>query len=215
MSVSRLTFLSAVAAAPLGRLVAPMETEPARPCARCVLSESRAGFARAMTGEEPGGVFVVPAACGWDGSVPWRVRSGQVVIFESAGGFGDEGERAEQRRGLERAFDLRIGEPIALWEDGRRPSYVEYEWPVPARVRDFSVVTPVRGGRTIGRVDGVDVAALVRVGEGALVFIGSPLGPGLWTGETEALSWLAAVRVAALGGCRRASATPAPAFEVA
>lgn len=209
MSVSRRTFLSAVAAAPLGPLVSGLGEEPAGSCARCVLPESRAGFARAMGGGEAGRVFILPAASGWDASVPRRVRSGQVVLFESGGGFADEGDRAAQREGLERTFGLRVLSPVALWANGRRPSYVEYEWPVRARVRDYSVVMPVRGGHTIARVDGLGVAALVRVGAGALVFLGSPIGPGLWTGEAEALSWLAAVRATARG---RSLATPAPAF---
>ncbi len=212
MSVSRRSFLSAVAAAPFGPLVSGFGKEPAGPCARCVLPESRAGFARAMRAGAPGRVFVLPAASGWDASVPRRVRSGQVVLFESGGGFADEKDRAAQREGLERAFDLRVGAPVALWGNGRRPSYVEYEWPVRARVRDYSVVMPVRGGQTIARVDGLGVAALVRVGAGALVFLGSPVGPGLWTGEAEALSWLAAVLAMVGGG---GFATPAPAFEVA
>lgn len=197
MGVSRRTFLSAAAAVPLAPLAARAGAAPTGAVARCALSESRAGFARALAGTPPGTVCVVPGACGWDASVPDRVRRGQLVIFESAGGFGEEGERAEQRRGLERAFDLCLGEPIALWEEGRRPSYVEYEWPVRARVRDFSFVTPVRGGRTVARVDGLGVAALAEVGAGALLFLGSPLGPSLWTGETEALRWFEAVRASA------------------
>ena len=197
MGVSRRAFLSAAAAVPLTPLAARTGAAPVGAVARCALSESRAGFARALAGAPLGRVHVVPGACGWDASVPERVRRGQLVIFESAGGFGEQGERAEQRRGLERAFDLCIGEPVALWQEGRRPSYVEYEWPVPARVRDFSFVTPVRGGRTVARVYGLGVAALAEAGAGALLFLGSPLGPSLWTGETEALRWLKAVRVLA------------------
>ena len=119
------------------------------------------------------------------------------MIFESAAGFADARGLEEQRAGLAAAFGLTLEGPVALWDNGTRPSYVDLEWPLRALVRDFSSVVPVRGGQPIGRIGGRPVAALRRVGAGALVLLGSPVGPGLWSDDPSAHTWLSSVLAAA------------------
>jgi len=66
-------------------------------------------------------------------------------------------------------------------------------WPAPARIRDFSYAVPVRGGEAIGTIDGAPVAAVQRSGLGALLFLGSPIGPALGHADPDSRAWLASV----------------------
>jgi hypothetical protein len=115
---------------------------------------------------------------------------------------------------LHRSFDLAVEPPVDLWSgksgddrlfahrtrphprknmDGRESiPYVNYTWPRETRVRDFSRVIPVsaKGGDVIGRVGPLPVALKRRWANGTLIFLGSPLGPGLRAGDPEARSWL-------------------------
>ena len=199
MDLSRRRFLSAVAAAPVSRALRGPILGPWGPCASCVLPESRAGYQKALAGRDPRGVVIFPAAAGWEPSLPQRVRSGQWVIFESAAGFADARQLEEQRAGLDAAFGLTLEKPVALWEGGTRPPYVDLAWPVGSFVRDFSSVVPVRGGQAIGKIGGRPVAALRRVGAGALVFLGSPVGPALWSDDARASVWFESVLAVAQG----------------
>lgn len=159
----------------------------------CALPESRAGFARAMADGEWRSVLVFPGAAGWDDAIERHVRRGRLVIFESGAAFADTRAFAEQRAGLRSAFGLTIEDPAPLWSESRRPSYLDLVWPAPARIRDFSYAIAVRGGKVVGRIGGVPVAALQRSGGGALLFLGSPVGPALWHADPEAGAWLASV----------------------
>jgi hypothetical protein len=66
--------------------------------------------------------------------------------------------------------------------------YVAYNWPLEAHVRDFSRVLPVfsPAGQAIARWAEVPVGLRVTVGTGALIFLGSPLGPDLRASDPEA-----------------------------
>jgi hypothetical protein len=179
------------------------------PCSTCALPESRAGFAQALAGQEAAEVLVFPGTAGWDDSIERRVRRGRLVIFESASGFAEAGARREQRAGLREAFGLIIGHPVPVWGESGRPSYLDLGWPVRARIRDFSFAVPVRGGEVIGRLGALPVAALQRAGAGALLFLGSPVGPALWSRDPHAHAWLSSVLAVALSlGRRRASSSP-------
>ena len=199
MDLSRRRFLSALAVVPASRALGSPHPRRSEGCASCVLPESRAGYKKALAGRDPPGLVIFPAAAGWDPSLPERVRSGQWVIFESGFGFADPKRFEEQRAGLEAAFGLSLEEPRALWDEGPRPPYVELEWPVRALVRDFSRVVPVRGGQTIGRVGDLKVAALRREGAGALLFLGSALGPVLWSDDARGQTWFESVLAVAAG----------------
>jgi len=139
------------------------------------------------------GVVILAAAAGWEPSLAQKARSGRLVIFESAAGFGERRAFEDQRAGLARDFDLRIDAPVPVWHDGTRPPYLDLLWPVRARVRDFSLATPVRGGEVVGRIGGLPVATLRRTGSGALLFLGSPVGPALRSGDVQAHAWLTSV----------------------
>lgn len=192
MRVTRRGFLFAAASAPLGTGLARIAPHGADG-ACCLLPESRAGFETALAGMRGTGVVVLAATGGWEASLAREARSGRLVIFESAAGFGDRRGFEDQRAGLALDFDLRIEAPVSLWHDGTRPPYLDLVWPVRARVRDFSLTTPVRGGEVVGRIGGLPVAALRRTGSGALLFLGSPVGPALWSGDAQAHAWLGSV----------------------
>jgi hypothetical protein len=118
---------------------------------------------------------------------------------------------------LHRHFGIVVGPPVDLWAgyfaDGafracrlRQHSnkrsnshasvpYVNYLWPREIDVRDFSRVIPVlaSAGEVIGKVGALPVALRRCAAKGTLIFLGSPLGPALRAGDTEALSWLQTV----------------------
>ena len=209
MDVSRRRFLGALAAAPLGgALTGPTLAGPS-PCLTCALPESRAGFAQALAGREAPDLLVFPGAAGWDDSIERQVRSGRLVIFESASGFAAPSALREQRAGLWDAFGLGIEHPVKVWGESGRPSYLDLGWPVRARIRDFSFAVSVRGGEAVGRLGALPVAALQRAGAGALLFLGSPVGPALGSGDPQAHAWLSSVLAAAISlGRRTASSSP-------
>jgi len=192
VGLSRRNFLRVLAAAPLGRALA--RADPAAPPfgVTCALPESRAGFARALMGQATPLVMALPGAAGWDDAIERHVRGGRLVIFESGAAFGDARCFAEQRAGLRSAFGLTIDEPVRLWSENR-PPYLDLVWPAPARIRDFSFAIAVRGGEVVGRIGGLPVAALRPAGDGALLFLGSPVGPALGHADPEARAWLASV----------------------
>jgi hypothetical protein len=192
VDLSRRGFLCALSAAPLSRaLGAPVRgAHPFR--AACALPESRAGFAKALAGRETPGLLVFAGAAGWDHAIAGHVRRGRLVIFESAAAFAEARALDEQRAGLRDAFGLTIDDPVPLWR-GERPPYVDLQWPAAARLRDFSYAVPVHGGQSIGSVGALPVAARQRAGAGALLFLGSPVGPALGSGDPEALAWLSSL----------------------
>src|SRR3989441_717282 len=122
------------------------------------------------------------------------LQAGAGVIFESGAGFATDREFRAHRVVLRDYLQVHIEEPVDLWPDNssQRIPYVDYTWPRPAKVRDFSRVVPLgrQAGEVIARVDGLPVALKRSSGRGNLIFLGSPLGPALWAGEAEARRWL-------------------------
>src|SRR5215475_1172787 len=131
------------------------------------------------------------------------------VLLESGAAFSSPSAFVEHQRALLSYFDLAVGSPVDLWaEDGKQggPSsgtpgegntgrsipYVNYLWPRETMVRDFSRAIPVltKGVEVIGRMPGFPVAVRKRVGNGLLIFLGSPLGPALRAGDSEGLLWM-------------------------
>jgi hypothetical protein len=145
------------------------------------------------------------------------LEAGTHVLLESGAGFLRPAEFTAHQRMLHRHFGIVVGPPVDLWagdfageafrecRPGRHSSkmpsshvsvpYVNYLWPREIEVRDFSRVIPVSAsaGEVIGKVGALPVALRRRMAKGALIFLGSPLGPALRTGDTEAISWLRAV----------------------
>lgn len=183
--------------------------------ADCVLRESFEGYRQALGGlaacvTEPRELqaacrmAIVPSLGSID-AVAARALAGLLerggrVLLESAGGFLDPATFAEHQRSLLEYFDLAVGAPVDLWptvrtaagEGGASIPYLQYLWPRPAMVRDFSRAVPVSasGAEVIGRMPEFPVAVKRPVANGLLVFLGSPLGPALRSGDAEALSWL-------------------------
>jgi hypothetical protein len=145
------------------------------------------------------------------------LEAGTHVLLESGAGFLRPAEFTAHQRMLHRHFGIVVGPPVDLWagdfadeafracRPGRHASkmsnshasvpYVNYLWPREIEVRDFSRVIPVLAstGEVIGKVGALPVALRRCTAKGTLIFLGSPLGPALRAGDTEALSWLQAV----------------------
>ena len=161
---------------------------------------------------------IVPAFGAMDSAIAWTLsnllQSGTDVLLESGAGFLSAEEFSAHQEMLDRYFDIAVGAPVDLWAGksaddvplrhraGRHPGsspdsyasipYVNYFWPREAKVRDFSRVIPVtaRAGDVIGKVGALPVALKRCTAKGTLIFLGSPLGPSLRAGDSEALSWL-------------------------
>lgn len=178
----------------------------------CLLRESLGGYRSAL-----GGGRALVSVAELDAQLSWRmvivpglgqidsdmarmlsdlVHEGALVILESAGGFLGPAEFRAHQKMLDRYFGLEVEEPVAMWNSDRnghaRIPYVNYDWPRPAMVRDFSRVVPVSpdSGEVIGAVIDLPVAVKKRAGRGTLIFLGSALGPALYAGDAEARSWL-------------------------
>ena len=165
----------------------------------CILRESLAGFCR--TGIPPCPLpldnherpaYVVPTAARLTDDLMTRlsrhVYEGGWLIFESAAGFGGFEAQREQ---LARHFRLTIEPPVDLWAGGVSAPYVDYQWPVHTKVRDFSSVVPLAAPKAeiIGTIGSIPVAARL----GRLIFLGSPIGPSLLAGDREAYLWFNAL----------------------
>src|SRR5437867_1001099 len=144
-------------------------------------------------------VLIVPAALAIPpsavGAIVSCLQAGASVILESGAGFADGRDFRGHRDVLRDYLQVRIGAPVPLWSahiGSQRIPYVDYTWPSPAKVRDFSRVVPLgrQSGEVIARVDGLPVALKRQTGRGRLIFLGSPLGPALWAGDVEARRWL-------------------------
>jgi len=143
-------------------------------------------------------VLIVPAALEIPPPVVRVIMSclqtGASVILESGAGFAADRDYRAHRVALRDYLQVRIEMPVDLWPDNssQRIPYVDYTWPRPAKVRDFSRVVPLgrQTGEVIARVDGLPVGLRRASGRGRLIFLGSPLGPALWAGDAEARRWL-------------------------
>lgn len=180
--------------------------------AGCALPESTAGYEAALSyagvqyqraslrSLTPARTIILPAAgCVSQGEAV-RLRDflecGSTVLFESGSAFSSPGEFSIQRSLIKEVLGLGLHSPIRLWDSAdsfRRSPYVDYRWPLAVKVRDFSRVVPLdaAGGDAIAWFHDLPVAARRRVGKGTLVFLGSPLGPHLLSGDREACRWLA------------------------
>ena len=145
------------------------------------------------------------------------LQAGTNLLLESGAGFLRTSEFTAHQKMLNQYFGITIGSPVDLWHaasaDGAQftyrrgqPSrtksknresvpYVNYLWPQETNVRDFSRVIPVLAdeGNVIGKVGALPVALKRGVANGTLIFLGSPMGPGLRAGDPQALSWFRSV----------------------
>lgn len=152
-----------------------------------------------------------------------RAEAGASVLVESGGMFLSPAEFCRHQSVVRSAFGLTVLPPVELWQQQDRGiPYVDFTWPVPARVRDFSRLVrldPYTAGRhgndsamEIARVGGAAAGAKIRTGEGILTFLGSPLGPHLLSGDREAWSWFRALVEIALPPVRHGGIAPKGVF---
>jgi hypothetical protein len=144
------------------------------------------------------------------------LQSGSTLLLESGAGFLSQYEFALHQRMLHQYFDITVDRPVDLWRKPEynairkpRPAryprnesdnrqavpYVHYRWPSEAKVRDFSRAIPVSAptGNAVGKIGDLTVAWKTRLGKGMLIFLGSPMGPALGAGDSDAGAWLHSV----------------------
>src|SRR6266542_1711174 len=120
---------------------------------QCSLPESVSGFHAALDNEPRavlGHLVVVPALLELPpdfarGIVSW-LRHGATVIVESGAAFTGQLSFRRHRRSLRDGLQLAVHAPVRLWSEqrpSRRTPYVDYTWPHPAKIRDFSRVVPL------------------------------------------------------------------------
>ena len=166
----------------------------------CALRESLAGYKAALAEVEivAGSVLIVPAALGIAGAAGRRivrqVEDGGTLIFESGASFAAPAspEFLGHRDALRELLGLDVQPPRSWLRESPRVPYVDFRWPSPTLIRDFSAAVSVHAhdGEAIARIENVTVALARRRGRGMLIFLGSPVGPALWAGDAEARRWL-------------------------
>ncbi|GEM_PF-1210773 len=147
-------------------------------------------------------------------------ESGSSILIESGALFHDLSEFEDHRRMLRSHFSIDAEPPVALWEHRGAQSlsrldlsasstpgqpaagaigslpYIDYLWPFETKIRDFSSAIPVssENGEVVAvSPGGVPVAVRRRLGLGSVIFLGSPVGPAILSGDREARKWLHAV----------------------
>ena len=148
-------------------------------------------------------------------------RLGSTVIYESGAAFANGAEFRNEQRLLKTHLEMGLQAPVDLWDDttyqaSGQPAplpYIHYHWPARTMVRDFSRALPVyccgdgrlevtlrqklaydfERNRSIAYIRGFPVARRSRLGQGNFIFLGSPLGPHLYSGDGEAQALLQAV----------------------
>lgn len=166
----------------------------------CSLPESTKGYCDTLPWTQVGwqrpSLLILPAVL----SIPLAImphigdslRHGATVIVESGAGFAGHLNFRQHRRSLREYLRLDVQAPVDLWSGGVRVPYIDYSWPCAVKVRDFSRVVPVsdQDGEIIAWAGDRPVGLKRQVERGTLIYLGSPLGPALWTGDAEARRWL-------------------------
>ena len=159
------------------------------------------------------GCVIVPAAGAVRpetfGAVAKLLDNGATVVWESGAAFLDAAKFAEQRALTTEHFGISMERPVAAWlQSGSRVGatnqrsrnacamghervpYVSYHWPSEVHIRDFSRMIPVSAGsgRAIAHWNDVPVAWRRSIGAGTLIFVGSPIGPAIHAGDSDAHS---------------------------
>ena len=174
LPISRRTFLGA-ATLSLTRSTGPGPLLD--PGSGCILRESLAGFRAVMADGHIGlaTALVVPGAgvlnqrC--SGAIQGHLMRGGSVLLESALGL----------------YAQRIDSPYF--------PYVDFIWPVRARIREFCPLhlAPAPGDTVIATFGGKPAALRREVGRGTLILLGSPVGPALLSADPDARRWVAGV----------------------
>ena len=123
------------------------------------------------------------------------LRTGTTVVIESGAAFAGHLNFRQHRRSLREYLQIDVNAPIDLWaHKSQRAPYIDLTWPHTAKIRDFSRVVPIGDQTTDGEViawaDGWPIGIKRSLDRGTLIYLGSPLGPALHAGDTEAHQWL-------------------------
>lgn len=146
-----------------------------------------------------------------------RAEDGCLVLVESGAMFLSTADFLRHQSTVQSVFGVSALPPVDLW---RQPvwgvPYVDFTWPIPARVRDFSRLVPLaplvplaakrnaeNHAPAIAHIGSAAAAVKIRAGDGTLVFLGSPLGPHLLSGDVEARNWFQALAAASRPHPRR------------
>jgi hypothetical protein len=127
------------------------------------------------------------------------LERGSTVIVETGAGFAPHLAFCHHRRALRDLLHIHAAAPVDVCASPHLSRYIEFTWPRPAMVRDFTRVVPPaeHDGDVIAWAGDLAVAFRRTVGKGTLIYLGSPVGPALWAGDTDARRWLHAVAHAA------------------
>ena len=169
MEISRRIFLSAAGVAPVLASSDRAEAQCSVVDLGCVLPESLAGF-KTQAGDLHQDVLIVPA-------VRAVTEVGKEIIERWLG------------RGATVLLEYVAGASV---EQSTYFPYVEYFWPLRVKIREFAPVklTPAPGDEIVATFVGQPVGLRRKVGGGTLITLGSPLGPVLLTGDSDARRWL-------------------------
>jgi hypothetical protein len=113
------------------------------------------------------------------------VHEGCHLIYESGLGYAGSQQRSDQSELLNTMLGIRaLTSPVLASSE----LYVTYQWPHKTLLRSYGSVTPVLCHQleVIMHHGGTAVGLFRRVGQGILIFLGSPLGLGLYAEEREA-----------------------------
>lgn len=139
----------------------------------------------------PGGVLRSPGVAAMLRDLADR---GSTVVYESGAAYAGSEDFAAERNLLQRYFGIRLEPPVELWDLDAALDffpYVHYDWPERVAVRDFSRVIPLSSPRrAFATLDRMAVAERVPMGAGEFVFLGSPLGAHVGSGDREARALL-------------------------
>jgi hypothetical protein len=166
-------------------------------------------------------VVVVPAAGAVQAetfdSVRKLIEHGTTVLWESGAAFLEPSDFARQQALTLEHFGVSMAQPIDVWSRSasqrlnaeaknqsarnvraighERVPYVEFRWPRETRIRDFSRAIPVSAakGQAIAHWGEIPIAWRKSLGAGTLIFVGSPIGPALYSGDSDAASLFSAM----------------------
>ena len=197
------TFSSPSSQQPLCLLVDPEQGYPVRESATgyaAALSSSNIAFQRTSFHLPAfARTIIVPAAvtahADWLAKLREHAEGGCSVLYDSGAAFLAPKEFGFHKRVIRSVFGLSLHDPVQFWDSDvslKQSPYVDYHWPFAGKIRDFSRAVPVdpSTGETIAWFHDLSVAAKRRIGKGTFVYLGSPLGPHLLSGDSEASHWL-------------------------
>jgi hypothetical protein len=119
------------------------------------------------------------------------VEKGRWLLIESGTSFATASESSYHRHLMRELFGLQIG--LHAPSQDLKDLYVTYEWPTRCMVRHFGGAVGIEADdqNVIARAGRMPIAVRMTVGKGGIIYIGTPLGPVLPSGDRDAieLAW--------------------------